>query len=211
MRCCACAGSQAAQVIIKNTSNAAQAIFLAACMGEYVIGCAMAGHHRPAPGRLQHAAHNFLRQRRGFGRQRLLCGGPIALDIGLCGLHLRLGLAARFVQRHWCELATPPGAALPARGRLRPGPPAISVRTQLCAPRPQQCRPAIFLPLLQFCCAARRARAATACARSRCRARKATPAESPSVLLRAVIPLVVGASDPCGADSRSENEGYENC
>ena len=44
-----------------------------------------------------------------------------------------------------------------------------------------------------------------------CRARRAAPAESPSVPLRAVIRLVVAASIHVVRKSRPENEGYENC
>ena len=98
----------------------------------------------------------------------------------------------------WFGPAAQPAAWLPGRGTPRPALPAISVRTLPCAPRPRQCRRAISRLRLRSCCAARPARAATACAQSPCRARKAAPAESPSALIRAVIPLVVEASHPCG-------------
>src|SRR5579864_3531291 len=101
---------------------------------------------------------------------------------------------------HWYEPAAPPAAGLPAPETLRPAPRAISARTPRCAPRLRQYRHATSPPRPRSCCAAPRVRAAMACARARYRARTATPAESPSAPLRAVIPLVVEASHPCGAD-----------
>src|SRR5258708_5851956 len=84
------------------------------------------------------------------------------------------------------------------------------VRHHRPALRPRLCRLATARPHLLSSSAAPPARDAKADGRSTYRVHTVTPAESPSVPLRAVIPLVVEAFHPLMAVVQV-NEGYENC
>src|ERR1700752_2688128 len=97
----------------------------------------------------------------------------------------------------------PPDVSLPGREILPHELRATAVHTQKSVHPRRQCRLSIFRRRPRFCCDVRPELAATVCVRSSYKARTTTPAELQSERLRAVIPLVVAVSDPCGAESRS--------
>src|SRR5580692_855678 len=206
---CARSGATLA-LTISSASTAARRIFFADAKHAVVeVGviadiiaplppAAERGARFPAPTLSRRLANPSLPRRDRF---RYLFSPPPPAPAPCCGLR----------SRHWCEPAARPAGALPGHEILPLAPRATSARTLQCAPRLRQCRRAIFRSRLPSCCAARPEQPAMACARSRCKARTAAPAESPSVPIRAVIPLVVEAFHPCVADIDRNNEGYENC